>query len=684
MPDFHIIDTHGQSLSSGGEGTPILNATAISKAWMVGASVGGGTGADREGNFPLVGTETVQALKMVDQESIHAGFAKWLFQYGAQPATTEYGFTYSGISGQDLQDMIKGTVPHAKRLAMITKMRDYAVARGFTVKVTACLVITGENRSAFWLNTNNPDNYRALWLKHYDDLNADIKAITGQSEDVRVILDQTSSAGFYHVFLVKNNQTSAPPYPTAALVHSQLAQDYPTKFSCVGPKFQWSYQHTYGQNSVHLNSSGYEGLGEKFAQVYNKVITQGASWKPLQMRRARFYTSSTIVVDFDIPVAPLQWDATILNEGSRGFEYSDDSGAPPAITSVQIIGLQRNQIEIVLANPPTGANPVVRLAWLNWDHQALTDPLPASPPYPRAMGKKYGARSQLIDSDTAISLQGYDLLNHALHGQVPVEQPIIIGVKTMGYGVEPNDISQYSNGLDQEVWIHPTPLSAVYQKPVTRAMSVGNSGAGAWAGVTSLLLASGIAVTPLPSRIPNGMRFKSTDNQVFVADASALALDPITGTRFAPTGSSTLTVKPLIRPVQYGLVAPNWTDIVYTDYLQMYSVESGDLDNTASAISYRNIQAGAYKVQAKQSIEGKLNLKGYTTRTDTMMRLLRQIANRTDQWVYIRLIFPDNECVEAPYHVLGTKRSFKVDDPYMCDFNFVMAGDPVIYDLTPG
>jgi hypothetical protein len=253
----------------------------------------------------------------------------------------------------------------------------------------------------------------------------------------------------------------------------------------------------------------------------------------------------------------------------------------------------------------------------------------------------------------------------------------------MGYGVEPNDISQYSNGLDQEVWIHPTPLSAIYQKPITRAFSVFN-GSNTNPGLTSVMLASNSIGTPNPSAIPHGTRMITRDRQVLVVDASAQPLDATTGTRYVPVGSLELPIKATTRGMVYGAAAPNYTDVLYADYLQMYSVESGDLDNTASAISYRNIQAGAYKVQAKQSIEGKLNLKGYTTRTDTMMRLLRRIANRTDQWVYIRLIFPDHECVEAPYHVLGNKRSFKVDDPYMCDFNFVMAGDPVIYDMTPG
>jgi hypothetical protein len=264
----------------------------------------------------------------------------------------------------------------------------------------------------------------------------------------------------------------------------------------------------------------------------------------------------------------------------------------------------------------------------------------------------------------------------------------------MGYGVEPNDISQYSNGLDQEVWIHTTPLSSTYRTPRTRAFSILNlSGTSPSATISAVgdtvvqSLYRDTTPTPLPSKLANGMRLKTFDGQVLVVDATGQPLDPATGTRFIPQGSTYLNVKPLTRLLVTGALASAvnpYTDIIYTDYLQMYSVESGDLDNTASSISYRNIQAGAYKVQAKQSIEGKLNLKGYTTRTDTMMRLLRQIANRTDQWVYIRLIFPDHECVEAPYHVLGTKRSFKVDDPYMCDFNFVMAGDPVIYDMTPG
>ena len=106
-----------------------------------------------------------------------------------------------------------------------------------------------------------------------------------------------------------------------------------------------TYYHTYAVDAVHLTSSGYQQLGEKYAKVYYEKVVLGNDWKPLQPISAE-QSDKTITVKFHVPKPPLAWD-TILPEpnqkgltewkNGKGFEVSTTSGRIP-IESVQISG----------------------------------------------------------------------------------------------------------------------------------------------------------------------------------------------------------------------------------------------------------------------------------------------------------------------------------------------------------
>jgi hypothetical protein len=98
-------------------------------------------------------------------------------------------------------------------------------------------------------------------------------------------------------------------------------------------------------------------------------------------------------------------DVTVTDpNGACGFEYFDNSGSPPAITSVAV---SENSIRITLASAPTGKNGRVRYAYSsvlgNW------------------AGPTTGPRGCLHDSDPAVgAITGKHLYNWCVHFDLPV------------------------------------------------------------------------------------------------------------------------------------------------------------------------------------------------------------------------------------------------------------------------
>jgi hypothetical protein len=122
---------------------------------------------------------------------------------------------------------------------------------------------------------------------------------------------------------------------------------------CVGPRYQYGYV----ADGVHLDSLGYDQLGEKYGQVYFESTLRGRAWRPLAALSAR-RDGDRIRVDFEVPVPPLVWDErlppapTAPHEwaAGRGFELSAQGHALD-IASVEIQG---NSVLIDAPGAPRG------------------------------------------------------------------------------------------------------------------------------------------------------------------------------------------------------------------------------------------------------------------------------------------------------------------------------------------
>jgi hypothetical protein len=235
--------------------------------------------------------------------------------------------TVVGESGQGMSCLNKTAVDtgstgraYAATLFEVQAIKRLAAAAGKTYGISAVVITHGETDSG---NTNYENELYRLW----SDYNGDIKAITGQTQDI---------------ILFTNQQNSCGPNSFSTLVQWKAGLDYPGKIICAGPK----YQYPYAGDGVHLVAEGYRQLGEKHGEVYYETVVLGRNWQPLQPTSVVRTSSRTLTVNFHVPVAPLVWDTTLPapNQSQtewangKGFEVYTTSGTRVTISSVQISG----------------------------------------------------------------------------------------------------------------------------------------------------------------------------------------------------------------------------------------------------------------------------------------------------------------------------------------------------------
>src|SRR6478609_489032 len=249
--------------------------------------------------------------------------------------------TVVGESGQPMSVIGKGAkrtaatgVAYERSLFEARAIARLAKAQQRSFGIAAIVLTHGES------DAENPDYEQAL-LELWQDYNADLPKITGQTRTIPLLLTQQSSC----------------PIDAGALARSALSafracQARSSDLVCVGPRYQYSYVE-----GVHLDSLGYDRLGEKYGQVYFETVVRGRPWQPLSplaVQRER----DAIRVDFHVPVPPLAWDDALPAPhaarrewaAGRGFEVATRD-QPLGISALEIRG---ESVRILVPNLPPG------------------------------------------------------------------------------------------------------------------------------------------------------------------------------------------------------------------------------------------------------------------------------------------------------------------------------------------
>lgn len=378
----HILST-GQSLSVGSQGAPPLSTTQPFRNVTFNTSVLSG-GANLTSFIPLSekGVETMSSgmANLITRMAREEVFA------GGPMGKDGHDLLVSchGSGGKSYSELKKGTVYYQHGMAQVQAGKMIAAALGKTYEVRAVTNVHGETD-----HLRGNQGYLQDLFTWQADYEADVNALAGRRGPLPMFHTQMSS------FTKYNSATSRVPQ---AQLDASLER--PERHVMVGPKYFLSYV----ADGVHLSNEGYRHMGEYYAKAYRQVILEGRPFSPLRPLRAS-RAEATITVDFHVPAPPLVLDTRLVSDpGNYGFEYFDESAAPPRIVKVALAGPDR--VALTLERAPTGKDGRVRYAY--------TGKVGA------AAGPMTGARGNLRDSDGTVSRHGYSLHNWCVHFDLPI------------------------------------------------------------------------------------------------------------------------------------------------------------------------------------------------------------------------------------------------------------------------
>ncbi len=356
---LNMVVGTGQSLAMGYEASPVVSGSAVYgsplRAAMFSLSGASGTGV----RCGVLQTSTPVALnpawltgltgiyESADSdgmgETIGSGFLNSVNdKLIHQMLYAEFGLSATAYSG-----IKKGTQPYANILIAVQKAIALATALSSprTLLVRAATLTHGETDVQ---DGTTQAQYEADILQLQQNLTADAAAFTGQSQLVAMFLDQVASWTAYGL-------------ATSGIPLAQLAAtlDNPDRVFLVCPKYFLTY---YSGDGIHLTAHSEEVLGEYYAKAYFQSIIRGIPWKPVYPVSIVLTDSTHITIAFNVPVAPLVLDTTLVSDpGSKGFEYTDNS-SPPGISSVAV--QNGNQIVLTMSGAitATAGNRTVRYA----------------------------------------------------------------------------------------------------------------------------------------------------------------------------------------------------------------------------------------------------------------------------------------------------------------------------------
>lgn len=305
-----------------------------------------------------------------------AAMMRWLHKKARAASLRDrlYCYRTSGVGGFRLDQLNKagGGQAYLNQMIEIAAAKDIAGIYGKGLVVKAVPWSQGEQDDA---DGTAYATYLAALSTLIDDYNADIKALTGQTEDVHLIIDQRAGP------------VGSSAATMSTLAQYRAAQDDPLiHIAC--PKYFMKYG-----DSVHLEPIWYAIRGEYYAKCYHALMVAETGWTGLRPDESGVTrVGAVITIPTEGKVGNLVVDTTTVPAATHhGFRYSDDGGTI-TISSVSI-NASTGVITITLSGTPSAANKTISYA------RGASGSPPAAP-YSGSLGN-------IRDSDSAPSYAGH-------------------------------------------------------------------------------------------------------------------------------------------------------------------------------------------------------------------------------------------------------------------------------------
>jgi len=218
-----------------------------------------------------------------------------------------------GFASTSIQELSKGTAHYTRFLAGVENGVRLANAAGKTYNLPAVFWMQGESNYA-----TEPQLYRSLIKTLRSDIDADVKALTGQKNDV--------------IFLMYQPNSEMQSGQTAALPLEMLNIGLTEKNFYAGPP-TYSFPHA---DNIHLTKIGYTKIAATAGYILEKIIVEGIEWKPIYAESWTI-TGNQVDIRMHVPKGLLVFDTvTVADPGNFGFQLYNASGVLQTLTSVTI------------------------------------------------------------------------------------------------------------------------------------------------------------------------------------------------------------------------------------------------------------------------------------------------------------------------------------------------------------
>lgn len=353
---YHLL-LIGQSNAEGSDGYPALSTAAAGvtpQPLMFSTGIRSGTS----------GLTSFAPLVESDDGSQNGETIAWgMTRYLATKSGKTILVSCSALDGARYDQLNKGQAIYNNSISQVTAAKNVCAGLGRPYRVLGLCCLHGEADQAF-LRTNYDTNL-AQWRSDYD---ADIKAVTGQSEDVLFFFDQQVSAPAGQ---------SGVGTTTATAYRGWLAHKAnPSKMAMVGARYLYNGPDTGAAATggiVHLGRYSYRWHGHRFGRAIHDLAFGAGAWRPVSPVPGQITLSGvTVTANFYVPDPPLVLDFAQVVKNSTllcGFSFFDDSGSPPAVTAVSVSG--PTQLTLTLASAPTGTAGSWRLRG-GWGNTSLS------------------------------------------------------------------------------------------------------------------------------------------------------------------------------------------------------------------------------------------------------------------------------------------------------------------------
>jgi hypothetical protein len=361
------IPVYGQSLALGEEAervTDFDSLTANSNGRIVTERIDTQFGFFDGSSFKQFLKRLLHYRKRSFELSIY-GMAESLIQ---QTGSDTVICTFPGGQGATpLSSLSKGETPYERFVDDIRQAcRRAEEGKCMRFYVPAICFMQGESDIADY----PPTDFHQLLLQFSKDINRDVKAITHQLEDVRIICYQTNALSMgkkYNAYNYDCPETSVPQTFVNLLRSDNL-------FWASGPTYPYTVKREY----VHINAVGQQCIGRLAALSALDILHNNPRRIGLMPTTISSRTDSTVTISFSVPCPPLVFDTLQVSKASN---YGFSVITPQNTDIATCVAIDSCCVHIKCSASPSGCR--VRYA-VNGDHMKS--------------GRLHGPRGNLRDS----------------------------------------------------------------------------------------------------------------------------------------------------------------------------------------------------------------------------------------------------------------------------------------------